>query len=679
MDVTQYLQIFIEESKEHLQNLNDNLLQLENDPENMNILNEIFRAAHTLKGMSGTMGYNNMQKLNHTMENVLDNIRNGEIHVTSKLIDILFKACDALEKYVDEIISTGKEGTEDNQFLIKSLNGILEDNNNSTESNSQELEQSLNKSINLSLSFNDSEKDAARKMAELGKKLYRIDVSLSQSCMLKSARAYLVVKNIQDFGEIVKANPDIQDIEQEKFAYDLSFVVATSDEKRVFDEEINSISEITKVLVTDFDYEAEENITVISGQESLKTAPRISRSINETNESEDHEDSGHEDKKVVTSKTVRVDIGRLDNLMNLVSELIIVKTRLEEGIKEAGNAEALEYLERVTTNLHDAVMKVRMVPVERVFNRFPRMIRDLAQSLEKNIILKMSGEETELDRTVIDEIGDPLIHLLRNSADHGIETPEERIKIGKPKQGTINLRAYQDGNNVVIEVEDDGNGIDYEKIREKAIERGIITKETSQALSENELLQFIFAPSFSTALKITNVSGRGVGLDVVKTKIEALGGNVEVKSEAGKGTKFMVRLPLTLAIIQSLMVKVGNEKYAIPLNIIQTIEDVKVSDIQHIQKRETIVLRDKVIPIVRLDKELDINKNEETEAPDTITVVIARKGEKETGYVVDSLIGEQEIVIKSLGKYLVAIKMIAGATILGNGEVALILDINMLG
>ncbi len=385
-------------------------------------------------------------------------------------------------------------------------------------------------------------------------------------------------------------------------------------------------------------------------------------------------------KQQISNKTVRVNIDRLDTLMNLVSELIIVKTQLEgldvkESEVENNYHDSVEYLERITTSLHDAVMKVRMVPVETVFNRFPRMIRDVSRKLGKEIELVMSGEETELDRTVIDEIGDPLIHLLRNAADHGLETTEERVSIGKPKKGTIKLQAYQDGNSVVIEVEDDGKGINVNKIKNKAIEKGTVTKEEAATMTEKEIVELLFKPSFSTAEKISDLSGRGVGLDVVKSKITALGGHVEVETEFGKGSKFIVRLPLTLAIIQALMINIADEKYAIPLSNIQNIEDVHKDDIKLVQNQEVIVVRDEIIPIIRLREVLGLKEEEDKEM---MMVVIVKKGEKQVGFIVDSLIGQQEIVIKSLGKYLSGIDIIAGATILGNGEVALILDVNSL-
>jgi two-component system chemotaxis sensor kinase CheA len=386
--------------------------------------------------------------------------------------------------------------------------------------------------------------------------------------------------------------------------------------------------------------------------------------------------------KPVVNRTVRVDIDKLDVLMNLVSELIIAKNGLvsvsssEAGENSQGFHEQIEYLERVTTNLHESVMKTRMVPIESVVNRFPRMIRDLNKKLNKKMELYMTGEDTELDRTVIDEIGDPLMHLLRNSADHGLESGEVRIARGKPEVGSIFLDAYQEGNNVIIEVRDDGNGIDVNAVRNKAIERGTITSEQAESMNDKDIIDLLFLPSFSTAKTVSDVSGRGVGLDVVKSKIEALGGDVEVKSKLGEGSTWIIRLPLTLAIIQALMVELGDEKYAIALGSIQTIEDISVHDIKYVEAKEVIHIRETVIPLIRLDKVLGIDKNEEQ--PENLTVVIVKKGDKLAGLVVDNLMGQQEIVIKSLGKYINIDKVISGATILGDGEIALILDVNTL-
>ncbi|QUI23246.1 chemotaxis protein CheA [Vallitalea pronyensis] len=693
MDISQYLEIFIEESKEHLQSLNESLLELEKNTENVELINEVFRVAHTLKGMAATMGYKRMQKLTHDMENVLSEIRNGNIAVTAELLDILFQCLDALEQYVESIIESGSEGDKDNHKIINKLNAILEGGQDNTtvtaevaataeaiaiepvqDSLPSQVEAAVSdadKRQHLQMSFTDFEKNAIQKAYLENFKVYGITIFISEGCVLKSARAFIVFRTLEKLGQVIKSHPAVQDIEDEKFDDRFTTFIVTKENMEKITSELRSVAEVTDVLT-------DEIIIPIEPVEAAKedNQQKSTRKKKTGTKDSNAKATGIKPK---TNRTVRVDIERLDTLMNLVSELIIIKNGLETiELKNASQNfnEQIEYLERITTNLHDAVMKVRMVPIERVFNRFPRLIRDLSRQLNKNIELHMSGEETELDRTVIDEIGDPLVHLLRNAGDHGLETPDVRVQSGKDPVGNIHLRAYQDGNNVIIEVNDDGKGIDVLHIKNKAIKNGTISEDQADSMTDQEIIQLLFRPSFSTAEKISDVSGRGVGLDVVKTKIEALGGDIEVKTEINKGSKFIIRLPLTLAIIQALMVNLGDEKYAIPLNTIQNIEDVEVAHIKYIQNQEVINLRGHVIPIVRLHEKLDIEEID----PDrqSLTVVIVNKGEKQAGIVVDSLIGQQEIVIKTLGKYLSNIKLIAGATILGDGEVALILDINTL-
>ncbi len=676
MDMSQYLEIFIEESKEHLQSLNECLLQLENEPDNMELLNEVFRVAHTLKGMAGTMGFTKMQTLTHDMENALSSIRNGNIQVNTNVIDLLFQCLDALESYLDNIVNTGLEGEKAYNHLIQKLNQMLTGDGSTNDGANEKDKKNINSKAeekNNALSLTDYEKNVITTGFQQGYKAYAITICLNASCVLKSARAFIVFRTLERHGEIIKSTPNVEDIEDEKFELEFSVVVLSRTEKEVFSKELLSIAEITDVKIIEIE---DHHVNQNKNQQNIQQKELVQ---SQTKVQKDKKAKQDHPIKPRAGKTVRVDIERLDPLMNLVSELIIVKNSLEDIDRQADQNfnESIEYLERITTNLHDAVMKVRMVPVERVFNRFPRMIRDLSRQLSKDIHLDMSGEDTELDRTVIDEIGDPLIHLLRNAADHGLETTEERKSKGKSPEGHIYLRAYQDGNNVVIEVEDDGFGIDAQKIKQKALEKEIVTSEIADNMTEQELVELLFQPSFSTASKVTDVSGRGVGLDVVKTKIEALGGDIEVKTKIGSGSKFTVRLPLTLAIIQALMVQVGLEKYAIPLNTIHTIEDIPISEVKTVQKQEVIVLRNTVIPIVRLHQILD-TPQKDIKQKDMLTIVIVRKGEKQAGFVVDDLVGQQEIVIKSLGKYLSHIKMIAGATILGDGEVALILDVNTL-
>ncbi|MBU3803459.1 MAG: chemotaxis protein CheA [Candidatus Cellulosilyticum pullistercoris] len=677
MDVNQYLQIFIEESKDNLQTLNENLLNLENNPTDIETLNAIFRVAHTLKGMAGTMGFVKMQKLTHTLENVLSEIRAGNLAVDSNIVDILFQSLDGLENYVEEITNTSTEGNEEYAEIISALDQIIKNENNQDSgqvnsvsvANESVVPDKLEGEEGL-LELPESQELVKNNAISMGMNVYQIKIELSDSCVLKSARAFVIFTELERMGEIIYCVPSAQDIEDEKFDKAFIIVLITQETEEKIKETILGISEVEKTSIDAF---ALNNSIV---EEKLEQEEEVEQKDTRTAEHTGHQNA----KQQLSNKTVRVNIDRLDTLMNLVSELIIVKTQLEgldvrESEVESNYNDSVEYLERITTSLHDAVMKVRMVPVENVFNRFPRMIRDVSRKLGKDIELVMSGEETELDRTVIDEIGDPLIHLLRNAADHGLETTEERISIGKPKKGTIKLQAYQDGNSVVIEVEDDGKGINVNKIRSKAIDKGTITKEEAATMTENEIIELLFKPSFSTAEKISDLSGRGVGLDVVKSRITALGGHVEVETEFGKGSKFIVRLPLTLAIIQALMIHIADEKYAIPLSNIQNIEDVHKEDIKLIQNQEVIVVRNEIIPIIRLREVLGLPKAEDKEM---MTGVIVKKGEKQVGFIVDSLIGQQEIVIKSLGKYLSGIDMIAGATILGNGEVALILDVNSL-
>lgn len=698
MDVSQYLEIFIDETKEHLQNLNDLLLVLEKEPEDKATINEIFRAAHSLKGMAGTMGYKRMQNLTHNMENVFSEIRNDKMKVTASLVDTLFQCLDALEAYLSNIQETSDEGTEDNEAIIKLLNEFLATEGNiaaqpQTEAQpaqaaapvaQSEGSDDLAKYKKSTLA--DFEMHAINEARRKGMKAYGFTVYLDPNCILKAARAFLVFKGIEEVGEIIKSDPSTQDIEDEKFELDFSvFVVSNESFDKVLGV-IKNVSEIKNVVGGELEEIKDETTTTAQpAAVAAEAHPEKENSAAPAKTDEKKAATPAKTGKPVANRSVRVDIDKLDTLMNLVSELIIAKNGLVSINNSASENstvgrqnfnEQIEYLERVTTSLHESVMNVRMVPIETVVNRFPRMIRDLSKKLDKKMELYMTGEETELDRTVIDEIGDPLMHLLRNSADHGLEHADVRAQRGKPEVGTIFLNAYQDGNNVVIEVGDDGNGIDVEKVRNKAIEKGTITPEQAEAMTDKDIIDLLFRPSFSTSEKITDVSGRGVGLDVVKSKIEALGGDVEVKTKLGEGSTFIVRLPLTLAIIQALMVKLGDEQYAISLGSIETLEDITKDDIKYVNSKEVIHLRDKVIPIIRLGRLLDVESSNEDS--DNMTVVIVRKGEKRAGIVVDSLIGQMEIVIKSLGSYINVNKMISGATILGDGDIALIIDANTL-
>lgn len=698
MDVSQYLEIFIDESEEHLQTLSDCIMVLEKEPDNKDTINEVFRAAHSLKGMAGTMGFKRMQHLTHDMENVFQEVRSDRVKVTSGMIDLLFKCLDALEGYLDNIKSTSDEGTEDNEVIIKELNDFIAKADGEAEAENKEVSEvkeaapaatQEEKEGQEKIELTEEEKKAIREAESNGQHIYAMTVRIQKDCLLKAARAFLVFKAVEDFGQILVYRPSSQDIEDEKFELDFSFFLASEEETDKIVAAAKAVSEIEKVDAEEI--HLEEYLKEAAAQEEQQAK----EAATEQKEAPAEVPKAAEKKapaavakkqtnaKPVTGRTVRVDIEKLDALMNQVSELIIAKNSLVSiSSNESGEYqnqsfhEQIEYLERITTNLHESVMKVRMVPIESVVNKFPRMIRDLSRKLGKKMELYMTGEDTELDRTVVDQIGDPLQHLLRNSADHGLEDNATRVERGKPEVGSIFLKAFQEGNNVIIEVGDDGNGIDVAAVRDKAVERGVITAEQAENMSQKEIINLLFLPSFSMAKKITDISGRGVGLDVVKSNIEALGGDVEVRTKLGEGTTFIVRLPLTLAIIQALMVEIRDEKYAIALGSIANIESIPVNEIKYVQAQEVIHLRGAVIPLIRLDQVLDME--EKQEEPENLTVVIVKKGDSLAGLVVDNLIGQQEIVIKSLGKYITNNKIISGATILGDGEVALILDVNTL-
>lgn len=698
MDVSQYLEIFIDESEEHLQTLSDCIMVLEKEPDNKDTINEVFRAAHSLKGMAGTMGFKRMQHLTHDMENVFQEVRSDRVKVTSGMIDLLFKCLDALEGYLDNIKSTSDEGAEDNEVIIKELNDFIAKADGEAEAENKEVSEvkeaapaatQEEKEGQEKIELTEEEKKAIREAESNGQHIYAMTVHIQKDCLLKAARAFLVFKAVEDFGQILVYRPSSQDIEDEKFELDFSFFLASEEETDKIVAAAKAVSEIEKVDAEEIHLDeylkeaaAQEEQQAKEAATEQKEAPA---EVPKTAEKKAPAAAAKKqtNAKPVTGRTVRVDIEKLDALMNQVSELIIAKNSLVSiSSNESGEYqnqsfhEQIEYLERITTNLHESVMKVRMVPIESVVNKFPRMIRDLSRKLGKKMELYMTGEDTELDRTVVDQIGDPLQHLLRNSADHGLEDNATRVERGKPEVGSIFLKAFQEGNNVIIEVGDDGNGIDVAAVRDKAVERGVITAEQAENMSQKEIINLLFLPSFSMAKKITDISGRGVGLDVVKSNIEALGGDVEVRTKLGEGTTFIVRLPLTLAIIQALMVEIRDEKYAIALGSIANIESIPVNEIKYVQAQEVIHLRGAVIPLIRLDQVLDME--EKQEEPENLTVVIVKKGDSLAGLVVDNLIGQQEIVIKSLGKYITNNKIISGATILGDGEVALILDVNTL-
>lgn len=667
MNMSQYLNVFLEEAREHLQKLNEFLLELEGSPDCRETLDNIFRSAHTLKGMSATMGFTQITELTHDMENVLHKLRNGEIRISKMIIDLLFKSLDMLDNMISNI-ADGGIGSLPNDYLAADLKNYA----------SGLAQPEPDNNIVTSIEFNEYEKNLIRQAADLGFQCYHLIVKIDSRCVMKSARAFMVFKNMEEIGEIIKCIPNVHEIEEERFGNSFDLIIISREPRDVVRRGLISIAEVTEPEIKSIT-EVFTAMNVIGNAQSsvqqadLQPTPEVPAEPKKNQLQAVHA-------RVRTSQTIRVDTARLDSLMNLVGELVINKTRLEQIGRNAqipDLSETTEQIDRIATDLQNVVMKVRMVQIEHVFSRFPRMVRDLAGDLHKEIELEIKGSETELDRNVIDEIGDPLVHLLRNAVDHGIEEPAARIAAGKPKAGRVALSARHEGNNVIIEVIDDGKGLDTEKIVKKAIQRGLLLPQEAQMMDPQDVNRLVFLPGFSTAEKVTDVSGRGVGLDAVKSKIEALSGILQMESVPGQGTKFKIQLPLTLAIIQALLVSIEREIYAIPLTFIAETTSILPAELNKIQEQEVMLQRGAVLPLIRLNQVLEVPPSD-LPKEEEINIIIVRKGDRKIGLIIDSLLGQQEIVIKPLGKLLGNIPVIAGATILGNGQVSLIIDIASL-
>lgn len=670
MDETQkYRELFFEETDDYLQSLNEHLLLLEKDTESVGTIDEIFRSAHTLKGMAATMGYTTMTELTHHMENILELFRSKTHKITKDAVSVIFKCLDKLSEIVEDL--------REERYPDYDISGLI--NELDQFSSDDAKPRALKDVSDIKLTFSEiSEMDASVIGAaiEKGYAAYSIIVMINKNCMLKGARAYLVVSRLEESGEILQTSPRIEELEEGNYNSGFTLLYITKLEKDEVVEIIENVSEVETVLVKQLNKAMLEMPSPrpikeeSSKNENLVDLNRVLQENQVHETSKQHEKASAHTPSAVQS--IRVDLNRLDNLMNLVSELVIYRTRLEElsnrhQVTELN--EPLGHVARITSELQELVLKIRMQPVSVVFNRFPRLIRDLSEELGKDITLLVEGEETELDRTVVSELSEPLVHLMRNAADHGIESAEERTAKGKNPQGTIHLIAFQEGNHVIIKVSDDGKGIDPQKIKESAMSKGIST----EGLSPNELIQLIFVQGFSTNTEVTNISGRGVGMDVVRSKITSLGGSLEVISEIDQGTNFVIRLPLTLSIIQALMVHIGSEAYAIPLGIIEKVLKVTPGDIKASHFEEVYVYREKVIPVIRLSQKLGIL----SKAKEHHLILVAIGG-KRYGLVVDDLIGQQEIVIKKLSGTLSKMKEYLGASILGNGEITLILDVGNL-
>ena len=748
IDLSQYMGMYIDGSKENLDLMDKHLLALEQDPSNLEAVGEIFRAAHTLKGMSATMGFEKVAHLTHVMENILDKLRNHQLEVTSSIIDLVFETFDILRSLINDSIESTDSGV-DLDGIVAKLNAAANGGGAAAKVESTTVAAPTAapaspaspaapaagsadpaKAAELAdISINEFESQVLLEAGNNNQNIILVKVTLVPDCLLKAPRAFMVTRSLEELGfETIKSVPETKDIEEEKF--DLSFKMVVLGPKTEADvkEAIEGISEIQSVLALKLkpeDFKVQSSMAAAPAtpaptpapmpapaapvatpvatpvaapvaapmpqaapaQAPVAPPPAAAPAAPPAVKSAPPKPAAKPGAKVAAEKhanqTVRVDMRRLDELMNLAGELVINRTRLEEigalhKLKDLN--EALTRVSQISTSLQNVVMQVRMVPVEQLFERFPRMVRDLSKKLNKKINLVVEGKETEMDRTVIDEIGDPMVHLIRNSIDHGIELPEDRIAKGKPEVGTITLIARHEGNNVLIEVKDDGKGVDPTIVGRKAVEKGMFTQEQINKMSPEDIQKIIYLPGFSTAATVSDISGRGVGMDAVKAKLEDLNGVLELESKVNEGSKVTIKLPLTLAILPALMIRIGKEVFAIPLGSVFETMDITKSDINIVQHQEVTLLRGEVLPIIRLRNVLCVPTTDEEKKAldakeDEISIVVCASGEKRAGFMVDELLGQQEIVIKSLGNLLSGIPGIMGATMRGDGDVALILDI----
>ncbi len=679
METNEYLEVFIDESKEHIQSLNDHLLELEKNPSDLTMVNEIFRSAHTLKGMSATMGYQDLADLTHKMENVLDAVRNHQLTVTTEILDIVFEAVDQLEEMVLDIASGG-EGSKDVARLVEQLNAIErgesipEDSSKAAVPASEPVQNSS--ASDLASTLDEFELTVLRESNDQGYQNLELHITLREDCLLKAARVFMVFEILEQSGEVIKSDPTVQDLEEELFEQSFTVLLVTKEKAEEIEKKVMKVSEIESVKVQKFsiDQRSGKSDSPVDTQEAAEGSGATAVA-----EAPAKQEKDTAKKAPVSNKTIRVNIDRLDALMNLFEELVIDRGRLEQiadSLKHVELQETVERMTRISGDLQNIILNMRMVPIDQVFNRFPRMVRQLAKDLGKQINLEIEGAETELDRTVIDEIGDPLVHLIRNALDHGVELPDIREQKGKPREGSLKLNAYHSGNHVFIEISDDGAGINREKVINKAVSNGVITNDQAENLTEKQVYQLIMESGFSTADKISDVSGRGVGLDVVKNTIESLGGNITIDSGLDKGSVFSIQLPLTLSIISVMLVEIKEEKYAVPLSSIIETAVIKKSNIMSAHNKKVIDFRGNVVPLIDLQDVFEVPGEKLDD--EYSSVVIIRKGEKMAGLIVDTFIGQQEVVLKSLGNYLTDVFAISGATILGDGQVALIIDSNSL-
>ncbi|MFM9874026.1 MAG: chemotaxis protein CheW [Fimbriimonadaceae bacterium] len=689
LDMSQYVDLFLQEGEEQIEILEQEMLKLEGDPSNER-MQTIFRAAHTLKGSSRAMGFSNFAELTHEMENILDQLRNHTFEVNTHIANSLLACIDALAGMMDTI-RTGEGDAADVANLVKTLQDILAGNGVGSESGVSNAPQKLAVASNglpFASQVPTELHEALTEAKGLGT-VHHLQMRLAKDCVMKFVRAFMAVNISQEDGELMACFPDQEALEEEKFETDFELVFSSEIPADELNAKFAGIGEVEAFVLGQWGElvphaELQPDLEIVLGREESKNSVDVVLPSPSTNAAPSGAPTASSVRKGDTNQTVRVDVARLDNLMNLVGELVIDRTRIaqigtelalrynDSQVDDLG--ETVSHIARITSDLQDQIMKARMLPIETVFNRFPRVVRDLAQKLGKDIRLDLIGGETELDRSVIEVIGDPLLHILRNSIDHGVEMPDDREKAGKTRQGVVVVSARHQENHIVIEITDDGKGIDLDRVKNKAVEAGLVSADAAAKLSDKEALQFIFHSGLSTAAEVSEVSGRGVGMDIVRSNIQKLGGLIDLDTTVGKGSRFSLRLPLTLAIIRGLLVDVANTVFVLPLgSVIETLL-IKKEEIQRINQREVVVIRGVTTPLVRMRNTFGISGSDTN--LEEFYVVIVGLAEQRMGLVVDKLVGEQEVVIKSLSRFCGDVRGVSGATILGDGNVALIADVN---
>ncbi len=697
MEHSQYLGIFLDEARDLLMLLNERLLFLENHRNDRPALDEVFRVAHTLKGMAATMGFSGLTELTHHMEGLLEVLRKGERGLDSKLSDTLFGCVDAIGGMIDAIAEERSDPD------VKDLLARLLAEAVPTEPPPLAgPEASVGAEIASWPELDQFELAVVAEAQSRGFGAVWVRVQIADGCLLKGVRAYMVVNALEQDGELIKASPPVPDLEEERFGEEFSLLVVTQNDDEVLRARALDISEIVAVTMhrlaggepaswQERSLQPPEEASAVLAQVEVPGVPAPRSAITGRPEVALAADAPAPPRPESASSsaaparvapTVRVSTDRLDSLVNLVGELVIDRTRLGQLALELGLEgvdEVVRHVGSVITDIHAVVMKLRMMPVDRVFSRFPRMVRDLSRDLHKEVQLVVEGQETELDRLMIDEIADPLLHLLRNAVDHGLESSLERELLGKPATGTIWLRARHEGNHVIIEVQDDGRGMDSDRLRRKAMEKGLISAEDASRLSDKQALDLVFLPGFSTRDVATDISGRGVGMDAVKSKTVTLGGALDITSTLGQGTQVTFLLPLTLAIIQVMLTEVRGEIYAIPISFVEDAHDRADLTVQSVQGEAMALLRGSSLPLLDLKSALEVpepgSNGREPDDTDESAVVVVRVGSRRGGLVVDHLLGQQEVVIKPISKLLGPQRYVSGASILGDGRLALILDV----